>query len=130
MDRIVKQIENGPGELDIVIDVFRQISHHHPDFTFSGVKMPVSISAISRSGAPDVIKIIGVVMLNDRNRHRYHDFTARYNTRTRSGEAEFETTCRKCGSEVNEYGLCISCDPCPRCDRKECQPHFSCTKAD
>jgi hypothetical protein len=134
MDRIAKQIENGPGELDIIIDVLRRFTHVHPYFTFSGVRVPVHITNVGEPVNPEGERMVpgewvalqGVVLLHERNKHRYHGFAAMYNVRTRQGTVEFETNCRNCGSEVNEFGLCVSCDPCPRCDRKECQPHYSC----
>jgi hypothetical protein len=130
VDRIVKQIENGPGELDIIFDI-RRVTHVHPYFTFNKVRVPVHITNFGEPVDPkgehdepgadkDWVALRGVVLLHERNRHQYHGFAAMYNLRTRKGTAEFEPKCCKCGSDLNEYGVCPKCDPCPRCDQRGC----------
>ena len=126
--KIQKTIDDGPGELDIVFNVLRRESNIHLDFTFNGVKLPVDIWTISGRGDPEVLGIEGSVLQNRHNGYRYHNFKATYYRRTRKGRAEFETKCHECGSEVNEYGVCPKCDPCPHCHRPECQPRLSCVK--
>ena len=129
MKEIRKVINGGPGELDIFNDIRRKSGGNHPQITFNGVKLPVQLTSLGLpefAGDPDGTALTGLVLLNQHNRHRYHAFTAQFNVRTRKGYALFKTKCHDCGTEVDEFGLCPNCDPCPRCDRRECQPHFSC----
>lgn len=130
MDKIVKAIKDGPGELDIFMEIRRRSGHNHPKFTFNRDKLPVSITSIgaAESDDPDAVDLVGYVLLNCSNQYQYHWFKARYNVRTRIGSAVFEITCRRCSAKVNEYGVCPNCDPCDRCHRRECQPKHSCLK--
>lgn len=125
--QIIKNITDGPGELDILVDIRRK-SCGHPQMVFDGRKRPVMFSRLGTGGGndPDNLWLAGVVMCHHQNQYRYHGFTATFNVRTRQGKAEFETACRDCGTEVHEFGNCPKCDPCPRCNRRACRPHGSC----
>ena len=128
----IRRITTGPCALNIIMDVFHRLGNSHSYFKFEGQdkggKWPITVNSVStnREADEDEVIITGFVMLNHRNRYQYHYFTANYNVRTRTGQATFEVTCRKCHAEVNEYGVCTVCDPCDRCNRKECNPHRSC----
>lgn len=110
---ITDRITVGPGELDIMMSVFRRGGcHWHPTFTFEEHGR-VSVHVYTVSGQDqeqDMVLITGFVFCNDRNHQRYHYFSASYNVQTRTGEATFEATCKKCGAEVNKYGFCETCE--------------------